>query len=76
MSNTNSNTSKESAVTLIEAVVNRWVEAGQPLEPLAEVLVAVAVDLHVRELGERSAGSFFRAIADQIHPDDGVQFDA
>ena len=70
------NTSREAAVTLIESVVNRWVEAGQPLEPLAEVLVAVVVDLHVRELGERSASAFFRAVAEQIHADDGGRFDA
>lgn len=76
MNDTKMNTSREAAVTLMEAVVRRWIATGQPLEPLAEVLVSVAVDLHVRELGERSAGSFFRAIGDQIHPDDGARFDA
>ena len=61
----------EDATQIMEAVVNRWLGAGQSLDTLLDVIVSVAVDLNVRSIGERRAAAYFRAVADQIHPEDG-----
>jgi hypothetical protein len=63
----------DDATKIMETVVNRWFEAGQSLDTLLDVIVSVAVDLNVRAIGERRAASYFRAVADQIHPEDGGQ---
>ena len=69
---TETNTTDEAAIKLMEAVVNRWEEMGQPLEPLAGVVLSVAIDLHVRALGDRAAANYLRDLADSLHADSGA----
>ena len=54
------------AVTLMQNVVNRWSDMGQPDEPLAEVILSVGLDLHVRAMGPSSASQYLRDLADNI----------
>lgn len=59
----------EAAIMIIEGVVNRWIDLGRPMEKLAEVLLATAVDIHVRAMGEVDASDYLHRIADELIDD-------